>query len=87
MAYSDFFTASQRFRRQFIDRAELQAGQAVCDLMCGRGECWRFILKRIGPQGQLVALDLSAGMLNGARQRLTRYSQYAVSVVEGNALD
>ncbi|MSQ46838.1 MAG: methyltransferase domain-containing protein [Deltaproteobacteria bacterium] len=84
--YLTSFGFSHRFRRQFIDRAELHTGHAVCDLMCGRGESWQFILKRIGPQGQLVALDLSPGMFDGARQRLTRYGQHAVSVVEGNAL-
>lgn len=84
--YLTSFGFSQRFRQQFIHKAALKEGHAVCDLMCGRGECWPFILKRIGPHGRLVALDLSPGMLDGARQRLKRYDKHAVTVIEGNAL-
>jgi ubiquinone/menaquinone biosynthesis methyltransferase len=84
--YITSFGFSVRFRRQFVAEAQLQAGQSVCDLMCGRGECWPFILERIGTGGQLVALDLSSGMLDGARQRLSRYSRFDMQVLEGNAL-
>lgn len=84
--YLTSFGFSHRFRRQFIDKANLSVGHTVCDLMCGRGECWSFILDRIGQGGKLIALDLSPGMLEGARQRLKRHPQHTVTVMEGNAL-
>lgn len=83
--YITSFGFSWRFRRQFIERAGLAPGQAVCDLMCGRGECWRFIVDRIG-DGSLVAIDLSPGMLEGARTRLRHYAHKRIDVIEGNAL-
>lgn len=84
--YITSFGFSQRFRRQFIERADLGEGMVVCDLMCGRGECWPFILKRIGAPGKLIALDLSPGMLKGARGRLASYPGHDITVIEGNAL-
>ena len=83
--YITSFGFSWRFRRQFVEHANLEPGHAVCDLMCGRGECWPFILERIG-EGRLVALDLSPGMLEGAHERRRRLPQRAVEVREGNAL-
>lgn len=84
--YLTSFGFSRRFRREFIEQADLGAGMVVCDLMCGRGECWQYILRRIGPDGTLVALDLSPGMLVGARQRRTRLAQRKITLIEGNAL-
>jgi demethylmenaquinone methyltransferase/2-methoxy-6-polyprenyl-1,4-benzoquinol methylase len=85
--YITSFGFSHRFRYQFIERAELRPGGAVCDLMCGRGECWSFILSRIGPTGTLLAIDLSPGMLAGARQRLSHFGTARITVTEGNALE
>jgi ubiquinone/menaquinone biosynthesis C-methylase UbiE len=84
--YITSFGFSVRFRRQFVEAAGLEAGHSVCDLMCGRGECWPFILEHIGTDGKLVALDFSTGMLEGAHQRLKRYSRFDIRVLEGNAL-
>ena len=84
--YLTSFGFSHRFRRQFIEKADLEEGLAVCDLMCGGGECWPFILRGIGSSGSLHALDLSPGMLAGARQRQARFPAARISVVEGNAL-
>ncbi|HYM00436.1 MAG TPA: class I SAM-dependent methyltransferase [Blastocatellia bacterium] len=84
--YLTSFGFSQRFRREFIRKASLEPGNVVCDLMCGRGECWPFILNGIGHSGKLFALDLSPGMLEGARRRLSGYSDSKVVVIEGNAL-
>jgi ubiquinone/menaquinone biosynthesis C-methylase UbiE len=84
--YLTSFGFSHRFRRQFIERAGLEEGFTVVDLMCGRGECWPFILSGIGTAGKLLALDMSPGMLDGARRRLTRYAHGDITVIEGNAL-
>lgn len=83
--YITSFGFSRRFRRQFIERAALKPGHAVVDLMCGRGECWSFILNRIG-DGTLVAIDLSPGMLEGARSRVHQFPGSKVKIIEGNAL-
>src|SRR5262245_34939544 len=84
--YITSFGFSQRFRRQFIAQAGLEEGFAVCDLMCGGGECWPFIVPGIGSTGTLHALDLSPGMLAGARARQSRMPNAQITVVEGNAL-
>src|SRR5215208_5164944 len=84
--YLTSFGFSQRFRRQFVDKANLREGHTVCDLMCGRGECWPIVLPVIGERGRLVAIDLSTGMLDGARERLRKLPGRDITVREGNAL-
>lgn len=80
------FGFSHRFRVQFIERAELAGGHVVCDLMCGRGECWPTVLRRIGGAGRIIGIDLSQGMLDGARERRGRFADRDIDVIEGNAL-
>ncbi len=68
------FGFSRRWRRQFVREASIGPGMAVCDLMCGAGECWDAIslhLAKSGgrPGGRLHALDFSGGMLRKARKR------------------
>lgn len=84
--YLTSFGFSQRFRHQFIQKACPQKDFVVCDLMCGRGECGPFILSGIGPNGTLLALDLSPGMLEGAKQRRAARHHANITTIEGNAL-
>jgi demethylmenaquinone methyltransferase/2-methoxy-6-polyprenyl-1,4-benzoquinol methylase len=84
--YVTSFGFSVRFRRQFVEAAGIESGDRVLDLMCGRGECWRYILERAGASGSVCGLDLSPGMLDGARARLGRLPGENVRVIEGNAL-
>ncbi|MEZ4866011.1 MAG: methyltransferase domain-containing protein [Caldilineaceae bacterium] len=48
--------------------AALRPGERVLDVACGTGSVTRLIGPRIGPQGQLTALDLNADMLKAARR-------------------
>lgn len=81
------FGFSERWRRHAVDRLELMPGAVVLDWMTGMGEGWGRILRRIGPQGRLVATDLSPGMLGHAASRLERWRGHAIEVVEGDVLD
>ena len=54
------------YRRQALTRAGLKAGMQVLDVATGTGLVAREALKIIGPEGRLVGLDPSAGMLGEA---------------------
>lgn len=69
------------WRRQAIKKIGLKKGDAVADLMTGIGECWKPILKKIGPEGQLTALDFSKGMLEKAMFRKQSFSKYNIQLL------
>lgn len=52
-----------------LERFDLKPGQVVLDAGCGTGRLVSFILQRIGPEGRLVAVDISGRMLDIARQK------------------
>src|SRR5215204_2605855 len=59
-------------RARAIDRLDLRPGARVLDVACGTGVNFTLIEQRIGPSGELVGVDLTAGMLDRARARIAR---------------
>ncbi len=53
-------------------RLELLPGQRVVDLGCGSGRTTLELAARVGPGGEAVGVDISAGMLARARERAAR---------------
>ncbi|UCF32288.1 MAG: methyltransferase domain-containing protein [Phycisphaerales bacterium] len=60
------------FRRAAVEAMRLSPGMKVLDLGCGTGLSFRLITRRIGHEGVLVGVDLSADMLRRAARRQTR---------------
>lgn len=85
--YVTSFGFSKRWRRQFVKNAAIEAETVVCDLMCGMGECWSAIFKKMSENSKLIALDLSGGMLSGAIKRKTKYPNHSISISKQNALE
>lgn len=52
-----------------LQRFDLKPGQLVLDAGCGTGRLVPLILKKIGVEGRLVAVDISARMLEIARRK------------------
>lgn len=80
------FGFSKRWRTQFIGHALIKPEALVCDLMCGMGECWPALLKRMST-GKLIAVDLSNSMLSGANRRRGKLPQHSIVISKQNALD
>jgi ubiquinone/menaquinone biosynthesis C-methylase UbiE len=51
------------------ERLELQPGMAVLDAGCGPGRLTIPIARRVGQRGEVVAMDVQAGMLDRAREK------------------
>ena len=56
------------YRRQALRRAGLRPGDRLLDVACGTGLVTREALALVGPQGLVLGLDPSAGMLGEARR-------------------
>jgi SAM-dependent methyltransferase len=52
-----------------VERLDLQPGMVVLDAGCGPGRLAIPIAKHVGPRGEVVAMDIQAGMLERAREK------------------
>jgi 2-polyprenyl-3-methyl-5-hydroxy-6-metoxy-1,4-benzoquinol methylase len=52
-----------------VAHLDVQPGMAVLDVGCGPGRLTIPLAKAVGPQGEVVAVDIQAGMLQRARQK------------------
>ncbi|MGH8608801.1 MAG: class I SAM-dependent methyltransferase, partial [Gammaproteobacteria bacterium] len=73
---------ANRWRELAIRAIRLPQGAAVCDLMTGTGEALPFLLKFIGSEGRVVAVDFSGRMLDQAHERIKCLGAGNVSLVE-----
>src|SRR5512145_134425 len=55
-----------------IDMAGIQPGMRILDLGCGAGSQTIQAAKRVGPNGSVVASDISVGMLDHVRRNAER---------------
>jgi SAM-dependent methyltransferase len=67
-----------------MDRLDLRPGQRVVDLGCGGGRTTLELAARVGPGGQVVGVDISAGMLAAGRERAARLGTGNVEFVHAD---
>jgi ubiquinone/menaquinone biosynthesis methyltransferase len=84
--YLSSFGFSRRWRHQCVGQAELGSGMVVADFMCGMGECWPAVVRRVPEPGHIIAIDFSGGMLRQAARRRERMDRVQVSLRKENAL-
>ena len=60
------------YRLRAIKKLSLQRGNSVIELGCGTGLNFPFLMEQIGPEGRLIGVDLTPGMLDIARVRVER---------------
>jgi ubiquinone/menaquinone biosynthesis C-methylase UbiE len=58
-----------RIGRRTIERLELPLGATVLDVGCGTGASALPVAEKIGPQGQVIGIDLAERLLEIARQK------------------
>jgi SAM-dependent methyltransferase len=69
----DYWTqrVTQPIADRLVELARVRPGQRVLDVGTGSGVVALALAKRISPGGKVVGIDLSGGMLNGARANAT----------------
>ncbi len=76
---------AERIRTQAVRRLDLQPGESVLDIGCGTGLSFDMIQEGIGPEGRLIGVDLSADMLEIARDKVDQNGWTNVTLIEGDA--
>ncbi len=73
------------FRATAAERLELSAGQRVLDAGCGTGQSFDVLSPAVGPEGKVIGVDASSGMLAQARRRAEPMGN--VELVEASLLE
>lgn len=73
---------AEAVRREAVDRLELRPGDVVIDVACGTGLSFPLIEEGIGAEGKLIGVDLSAEMLQKARDRVAKAGWQNVTLIE-----
>jgi demethylmenaquinone methyltransferase/2-methoxy-6-polyprenyl-1,4-benzoquinol methylase len=76
-----------RWRRLAADATEVGAGASVLDCCCGTEDLSLELGRRVGPNGEVIGVDFSDGMLEIGRRKVVRKGLDQVSLINGDALD
>jgi demethylmenaquinone methyltransferase/2-methoxy-6-polyprenyl-1,4-benzoquinol methylase len=72
------------YRLIAIKKLSLQRGNFVLELGCGTGLNFPIIMEQIGPEGKLIGIDLTPGMLDVARLRVERSGWKNVELIQSD---
>jgi phosphatidylethanolamine/phosphatidyl-N-methylethanolamine N-methyltransferase len=72
-------------RREAVAALDLDRGDTVVDLGCGTGANLPYLREAVGPDGTVVGVDLTRGMLDRARGLVDAAGWRNVHVVQGDA--
>ena len=77
------------FGRALVAAADLPRGAKVLDVACGRGACLYPALESVGPEGQVIGIDLAPGMVDALAADLEArgITNASVQVGDAEALD
>src|SRR5271168_389379 len=80
-----FERAAQVVNDRLVELAGARAGQRVLDIATGSGEPALTAARAVGESGRVIAVDMSAGMLALARERIDSAGLNNVELVESDA--
>jgi demethylmenaquinone methyltransferase/2-methoxy-6-polyprenyl-1,4-benzoquinol methylase len=73
-----------RYRSLAVKLLRLKRGGSIIELGCGTGLNFPLLVEQIGPEGRLVGVDLTPGMLERARERVERSGWKNVELVQSD---
>ena len=71
-------------RAAAIDHLDLQPGETVVEMGCGTGANLPLLRDRVGPEGRVIGVDVSPGVLRVAADRIDRAGWENVDVLRGD---
>jgi ubiquinone/menaquinone biosynthesis C-methylase UbiE len=73
------------WRARSADALALAPGDTVVEMGCGTGANFPALRERVGPEGRVVGVDITPGMLDRARERVASAGWTNVHVAAGDA--
>jgi len=74
----------EAYRSHVVHLLHLQPGDWVVELGCGTGLNFPRIMKKIGPEGRLIGVDISPGMLEEAHAKVARFGWDNVKLIQAD---
>lgn len=74
-----------RLRSRVVDELHLSPGDTVVEMGCGTGANFPHLRNRVGPEGRVVGVDFTRGMLEQARNRIDDEGWENVHIVQADA--
>lgn len=75
----------ESWRARAVDALDLDPGDTVVEMGCGTGANFPHLREAVGPEGRVVGVDLTRGMLRRARERVDREGWTNVDLVQADA--
>lgn len=72
------------YRSRTVEQLCLKRGDCVVELGCGTGLNFPLLIEQVGPEGRLIGVDLTPGMLECAKERIERSGWKNVELVESD---
>lgn len=76
-----------KYKKLAFNDSSLTRGDRVLVFCCGTGLDFPYILRRIGTEGEIVGVDLSAEMLGRAKARIRRHQWENIELVEADVTE
>jgi len=70
-----------------ISKLDLQPGERVLDIACGTGYNFPFLIRAVGPTGEVTGIDSSEAMLAGSGRRISDSGWTNVTLRHGTAAE
>lgn len=85
LLYGSLMGLAAPMRERAFDALAATPGELVLDLACGPGINFDRLRSDVGPEGAVVGLDYSEGMVRAARERVREHDWATVQVVRADA--
>jgi len=73
------------YRKMAIRALNLEKGNTVVEIGCGTGLNFKYLRKHVGPEGQIIGVDLTPEMLSVAEKRIKRNGWLNIALVQSDA--
>jgi ubiquinone/menaquinone biosynthesis C-methylase UbiE len=73
------------YRKKAVDALKLECGDTVVEIGCGTGLNFRLLRERVGSEGKIIGVDLTAEMLSAANKRIERQNWSNIELVQSDA--
>jgi ubiquinone/menaquinone biosynthesis C-methylase UbiE len=74
----------RKYRKQAISVLDLAAGMTILDIACGTGFNFPYLIEAVSPEGRIIAIDVSQGMLTKASLRAQKNGWENIEFLQGD---